>query len=110
MILSWLISFCSLVFGSDTSAIDPCDVYGKIYVTGDARRADFRVYVEDTESFADVIVFKQSNSLFADRAGQWNFVNNRDFARVIIYWEKQRNMADFSIAYTDVESFAGCNR
>lgn len=99
-----------ILFGWLRPALDPCEIYGSLYVVTDPRYADFRVYVEETESFADVIVFEQDNSLYADRPGQWSFVENRSFARANIYFEKQRNMADFTIAYTEVESFAGCNR
>ncbi|MCV9388417.1 DUF6150 family protein [Reichenbachiella ulvae] len=99
-----------LPFAED-SQHDPCDIYGKVYYeTRDPNRAHFRVYIEDSESFADVIVYEEQNQLYADRPGHWATVDKPGFADVFIYIEKNRNMADFSIYYTETESFAGCNR
>lgn len=108
--ISWILPIYLLFVDYSPKAIDPCEVYGRIYSIGNSREADFSVYVENTEAFADIVVYKQKNALYADRPGQWSFVNNKKMARVYIYFEKRRNMADFTIAYTDIESFAGCNR
>ncbi|MFY0626343.1 MAG: hypothetical protein JXR07_08620 [Reichenbachiella sp.] len=107
--ISVLLSFV-MMFASPEAYLQPCNVYGKIYREQNPGRADYRVFVEDSEAFADVLVFVQDNELYADRAGQWAFVENRSFANVYIYFEKNRNLADFTIAYTETESFAGCNR
>ncbi len=107
--ISVLLSFF-LMIGTEAPALDACEVYGKIYLEANPGRADYRVFVEDSEAFADVLVFVQESELYADRPGQWTFVENRGFADVYIYLEKNKNLADFTIAYTDVESFAGCNR
>ncbi|UXP33465.1 DUF6150 family protein [Reichenbachiella agarivorans] len=102
---------CFSVFNSvDQPNNDPCEIYGKVFYEKDPQRAHFRVYVEDSESFADVIVFKEVNALYADRPGHWATVSNHGLADVYIYIEKNRSLADFSIYYTDIESFAGCNR
>lgn len=107
--LSLLLSFY-LMLSPLGDQVDPCDIYGKVYFeTADPNRSHFRVYVEDSESFADVVVFMEKNQLYADRAGHWAKVEKRGIADVIIYLEKNRNLADFSIYYTETESFAGCN-
>ncbi|WP_422361107.1 DUF6150 family protein [Reichenbachiella sp.] len=93
-----------------TAQIDPCEIYGKVYIETNPRFAHFRVYEDESEAFADIIVFEEENSLFADEVGHWSFVEDRDFADVYIYFEKDRNMADFSVYYTEYASFAGCNR
>ncbi|PIB37054.1 hypothetical protein BFP72_17410 [Reichenbachiella sp. 5M10] len=107
-----IILSCIFFLGSDPKSDlpDPCEIYGKVYFSPDPRQADFSVYVEETESFADVIVFEEANALYADRAGHWSTVPNRGMADVYIYLERNRSLADFSIYYTDYESFAGCNR
>ena len=89
---------------------DICDVYGKIFVEVDPIRADFRVYEEDSEAFADIVVFEQENTLYSDQPGYWSIVEKRGFADIYIYFESDRNLADFSIYFTEYESFAGCNR
>ncbi|UXX80559.1 DUF6150 family protein [Reichenbachiella carrageenanivorans] len=90
--------------------LDPCEVYGKIYIESNPNYAHFRVYEDDSEAFADILIFEEENSLYADEVGHWSFVDDRDFADVYIYFEKDRYMADFAVYYTDYASFAGCNR
>ena len=107
-IVSWLWSV--LFIGTTANnQLDPCDIYGKIYIESNPRYAHFRVFEDDSEAFADIIIFEEENTLYADQVGHWSFVDDRDFADVYIYIEKDRNMADFSVYYTDYESFAGCN-
>ena len=72
--------------------------------------ADFVVYIEDSEYSADLVVFEQENAFYADRPGHWHFVQNKSFADSFVFFTKKRNMADFIIAFTETESFAGCNR
>ena len=66
------------------------------------------VYVEPEEAFADVLIFKENNKLFADKTGLWYDAPARDFADYILYVTPDRNRADFSIHYTKIRSFAGC--
>jgi hypothetical protein len=68
------------------------------------------VYLEPDEAFADVLVFKESNKLFADKTGFWYFTMARDFADYALFVTDKRNLADFSIHYTDVRSYAGCRK
>ena len=72
-------------------------------------RADFLVYIEESEAFADVLIFEHENPLYADRPGQWAFVQNHAFAHVYVHFVRNKSQADFVIAFTDTESFAGCN-
>jgi hypothetical protein len=91
-------------------SFDPCQVYGKVFELQDPTMADFIVYIEESEAFADVLIYEHDNPLYADRPGQWAFVENRAFANVLVYFETNKSRADFSIAFIDTESFAGCNR
>lgn len=111
--LLWLglLPLLALGLGSAPAAPpDPCTLSGTVYVEKSPSYAQYRVYVHDSEAFADLIVCKQENKLFADQPGLWHFTDQRQLADFSIYLEKSENMADFSIAYTDTESFAGCNR
>jgi len=89
--------------------IDPCKLYGSVFVEKDRINATFRVYIDTTSSFANVNVFKQNNKLYADKVGQWYFTTVRDFADFSIYLEANKALADFVISYTNSETFAGCN-
>ncbi len=92
-------------------SIDPCKIYGSVYLETDpARRGGCFgiVYVEPDPAFADLLVFKESNKLFADKAGLWAEAPNRDFADYVLFVTPTRGLADFTIHYTTVRSFAGC--
>ncbi len=89
--------------------IDPCNIYGAVFIEKNKNRADYYVFVEKSEVFADLTVFKEENRLLADDAGLWFFTDNRDFADFTIYVENAADIADFTIFYTDVVSYAGCD-
>ncbi|MGL1888810.1 MAG: DUF6150 family protein [Reichenbachiella sp.] len=108
--LSFILSSLLLFSNAEAAQNDPCAIFGKMYFEKDPYKADYRVYIEDSETFSDVIVFQEQNGLYADRAGHWFTVDNPGLANAWIYIEKDRNLADFTIYYTDYESFAGCNR
>ncbi|UOQ66773.1 DUF6150 family protein [Hymenobacter volaticus] len=94
-------------------SIEPCRIYGTIYLERDPRRrsACFGViYEEPEEAFADVLVFAEDNKLFADKAGLWYFTEARDFADYVLFVSNKRELADFSVSYTKVRSFAGCRK
>ncbi len=94
-------------FGS----VDPCKVYGSIYLETDPRRRNGCfgiVYVEPDQAFADLLVFKEENKLFADKAGLWAEAPNREFADYVLFVTPTRGLADFTIHYTPARSFAGC--
>ena len=90
-------------------SIEPCRVYGTVYYTKTNANADFVVFVESEETFADLIVFKESNLSYADNPGKWFEVGSPALADYIICVSKNMSESDFTIAYTDVEAFAGCN-
>jgi len=89
----------------------PCDVFGQIYVEKDPYLATFRVFVEKNNEFnAHVVVFQETNPLFADKPGFWYFTDKRGFANYSIAYVQDRNVADFVIYFTDRELYAGCNQ
>jgi len=85
-----------------------CQLSGAVFLENDPARVQYRVYLEPSESFADMLVFQASNALFADKPGNWFFTNARAQANIFIIFVKERSKADFSIHYTETESFAGC--
>lgn len=91
-------------------SFDVCQLYGNVYVTQDQREANFRVFLEDSEAFADLVVYLEENRLFADKPGLWFFTEAPAFANFSIYFVKSRGLSDFAIYYTDILSFAGCNK
>jgi hypothetical protein len=102
-----------VVAAAPAGSLEPCRIYGAIYLERDPNRRGFcfgAVYEEPEEAFADVLVFPENNKLFADKAGLWYFTEARDFADYVLFVSKDRSVADFSIHYTKVRSFAGCRR
>jgi hypothetical protein len=94
-------------------SIDPCQIYGSIYLETDPSRRSYcfaTVYLEPEEAFADLMVYKEDNKLFADKAGFWSPASTRDFADYVLYVTDKRALADFYIHYTDSRSFAGCRK
>jgi hypothetical protein len=91
---------------------DPCKVYGKVYFEKSRSFTTYSVFEEseDYASYADVTVFKEDNKLFADQAGLWYVVDDPAFADYILYITRERSQADFTIAYTDKRSYAGCRK
>ena len=90
---------------------DPCSLYGKVYITDDIHQAHYHVYLDNLEEeYHDLLVYEETNILFADRGGHWYFVEDKIMANFVIYFVKQSNLAHFVISYTDVDEFAGCNQ
>jgi hypothetical protein len=87
-----------------------CAVFGSIYEVEEAYLADYIVYEELSEASAEVVVFEQSNRLYADRSGMWYFVAEKDFAQHKVFFTDKKNQAHFSVYFTKFESFAGCTR
>lgn len=90
---------------------DPCKIFGSVYLETDPRRRGNCfgvVYVEPEEAFANLLVFKEDNKLFADKVGLWAEAPSREFADYTLFVTTDRAQADFSIHYTTVRSFAGC--
>jgi|688.fasta_scaffold1409597_1 hypothetical protein len=102
-----LFLFCG--FCSQASAQNAwCQLKGPVFVDTNPARIQYRVYLEESESFADILVFKAANVLFADGPGKWYFTSSRAEAGFSIIFVKERSQADFSIHFIDTESFAGC--
>ncbi len=95
---------------SASSRTDFCDLYGAVYITSAKTQANYKVYVEDSEAFADLLIFEEDNELFADEPGKWYFVKDQAFSDFTIYITTSKREADFTIHYTEAESFAGCNQ
>ena len=96
-----------------TGPLEPCKIYGSVYLEIDPARRSYcfgTVYVEPEEAFADLLIFKETNKLFADKAGLWADAPARDFADYVLFVTPDRAKADFSIHYTKVRSFAGCKQ
>lgn len=85
-----------------------CELYGSVFIEDNPKNANYIVFLEESESAANMLVFREENRLFADKKGIWNFTKNRGSANFTIYFETDRRFADFSIYYTNVDSFAGC--
>jgi hypothetical protein len=86
-----------------------CDLKGSVYIVDNPQQANFKVYEEDSEAFADMLVYETDNSLYADKPGVWYFVNNIGFADFTVYMVDSKQNADFTIYYTSYESMAGCS-
>ena len=101
------------VAATPAASLEPCRIYGTIYLERDPRRRSSCfgvIYEEPEEAFADVLVFAEDNKLFADKAGLWYFTEARDFADYVLFVSNKRELADFSVNYTKVRSFAGCRK
>lgn len=86
-----------------------CNVYGVMVEVESRREADYIVFEQSSESFADIVVYDQDNKLFANKPGQWHFVDNKRFAKYRLFFTNDQDEAHFSVFFTDFESFAGCN-
>ncbi len=106
------VSFILVLMGVNevvyAQGFNTCQLYGVVYVTENPSEANFKVFVEESEAFADLVVFREDNRLMADRPGIWFEADSPAFANFSVYIEKNRGLADFAIFYTDVLSFAGC--
>ncbi len=96
-----------------SSSRDPefCSIYGSVFLTSDPkykRMARYIVYLEPDEAFANLVVFKEENKLFADKPGLWYPAPAHDFADHVLFVTTNRAFADFSVFYTKSRSFAGC--
>lgn len=90
------------------SRTNMCQLQGKVFEEKSRAYATYRVFVENDEGLADLVVFKENSAVYADKPGKWFFVKTRNFADFTIYVEESRSLADFTISYTEYESFAGC--
>jgi hypothetical protein len=90
-----------------------CRLFGTVYLTSDPKQKNYAryiVYIEPEETYADLLVFKENNKLFADAPGLWNLSESRNFADHVFFVTTNRAFADFTIHYTKVRTFAGCRK
>lgn len=86
-----------------------CNVYGAVHVLKEKRGADYIIYMEESDAFADLLVFKEEHKLYADKSGLWFLEKNKGLADYRIYITKNQDEADFSVFYIDSPTFAGCD-
>jgi hypothetical protein len=94
-----------------TTSRNFCKVYGAVYLERDPKyknTASYTVYLDEEEAFANMVVYRENNKLFADGTAIWYLTPKKAFADHIIYVTENRNFADFTVHYTDVRSFATC--
>ena len=87
-----------------------CRLFGSFFEVDDPMEADYMVYLEASETFADLIVYEQSNRLYADKEGMWYFEKKSNNARYRVFFTDKKKEAHFSVYLTRFESFAGCNQ
>ncbi len=88
-----------------------CNIYGAVYLERDPkykRDAAYTVFLNEDEAFANMVIYRESNKLFADATAVWYLTPSKAFADHILYVTDNRNLADFTVHYTDVRSFAAC--
>ncbi|GAB3202560.1 hypothetical protein ABID22_002695 [Pontibacter aydingkolensis] len=93
------------------AARDYCKIYGAVYLERDPKyknTAAHTVYLNEEEAFANMVVYRENNKLFADATAVWYLTPNKAFADHIVYVTDNRNFADFTVHFTNVRSFAAC--
>lgn len=99
------------VLNAGVAARDYCKIYGSVYLEKDPKyknTASHSVFIEKEEAFANLIVFKEKNKLFADGTAIWYITPNKAFADHVLFVTDNRNLANFSVYFTEVRSFAAC--
>jgi len=99
-----------LILGDSDQRNPYCKVFGSIHEVEYPEQADFLVYEELSEASSDIIVFEETNRLYADKPGKWYFEKDQSFAKYKVYFVQKESQADFSVYFTRFESFAGCNQ
>ncbi|WP_276499799.1 DUF6150 family protein [Pontibacter litorisediminis] len=93
------------------AARNHCQVYGSVYLERNPlykNTASHVVFLGEEEAFANMVVYRESNKLFADGPAVWYVTPNKAFADHVLYVTDQRHQADFTVHFTDVRSFATC--
>jgi hypothetical protein len=91
---------------------DYCKIYGSVYLERDPRyknTASHTVFLDEEEVYANMIVYRENNKLFADGTAIWYITPTKAFADHILFVTDNRNFADFSVHYTTVRSYATCS-
>lgn len=90
---------------------DFCRVYGAVYLERDPKyrnTASHTVFLNEDEAFADMVVYREGNKLFADATAVWYITPTKAFADHVLYVTDKRNFADFTVHFTDVRAYATC--
>lgn len=88
-----------------------CHVYGSVYLERNPmykNTASAIVFLDEEEAFANLVVYRESNKLFADGPAIWYITPSKAFANHILYVTDKRHEADFTVFFTDVRSSATC--
>ncbi|MEM6764131.1 MAG: DUF6150 family protein [Bacteroidota bacterium] len=88
--------------------IDLCQLKGAIFIEETRSFADFLVFEQSVEGFADLVVYEVEAQTFATEPGFWYFTDVRGFADYSIYLEESQGLADFSVFFSDYQTAAGC--
>jgi len=102
-----LFTCCALVANAQQNKY--CKLYGQVFIVDNPAQADYIIYEESSEAFAEVRLFEEQNSLFADHAGIWFFCESFELADFRVYFTDERYQAHFTVYFIDTASFAGCN-
>ncbi len=92
-----------------SQTIDFCKLKGTVYIEEYPEGANFFIYEDDSEAFADMLIYETDNALFATEPGVWYFTDQKGFADFSVYFVDSKGHADFTVYFTSFESFAGCN-
>jgi len=90
---------------------DHCRIYGSVYLERDPKYkndARYTVFLNEDEAFADMVVYRENNKLFADATAVWYITPKKAFADHILFVTDNRNLADITVHFTTVRSFATC--
>jgi hypothetical protein len=90
---------------------DYCNIYGAVYLELNPmyrNTATATVFLKEDEAFADLVVYRENNKLFADGTGIWYITPSKAFADHVLYVTDQRHLANFTVYFTDVRSSAIC--
>lgn len=85
-----------------------CDIYGVIYFEKNRYAAQASIFIEEDETRANLLVFKEDNKLFADQEGLWYITENPSIAHYRLYKTNERRDADITIAFIEERAFVGC--
>lgn len=109
--MKWILAVAGLGLALMTRAQGTpyCELHGAVYVTEDRSQADYIVYQEGSEAFADFQVYLEENKLYADEPGLWFMVDNRGISDFTVFFSKEKGNADFIIFIADTPTFVGCN-
>lgn len=87
---------------------DLCELQGAVYISHQPQLADYRLHRLEEPDFADLRVYWQPVQAYADMPGHWYLTNIRAEADFTVYWEPNPQLAQGTVAITDLQGHAGC--